>query len=452
MLNPGQKMVMRGGMMIPEGLVTPQNSMIPNRMEEDKKTKSKPLGVKPLSQRMSVAYDNIVKEKEEKDLSPKYVVALGKLVLEIEQVKNNLQFITQEIRTANKKIQELDDQELKLLEDEKDRLTALGASFRGFRRRLGGITALLAGKQFLEGDISGGIQNATIAVGALLPDIVRLTSGVVLGGMLRGGGRGVVAPRGGGRGSLLPLLLGGGGLLGLGSFLGSRGSGDQRRFEFTKRGAFPQLLSQNDVKRFRLTTDKFDNILSNVNNNKLNITTSPFTAGMEEDVEIPEGVGKTFGDDFEKILNFLGIDAETETDKNVDQSIEEKGPEETVDLLKSEQENKKKERNAFQNFFFGTIMGEDAEYEKQIERIEPLLLNSLPQDVTSEDLAFLDDTMGEALNIFNIGDDDDGEENKMEGVKYAPQSVASSNISVNPEFSDNSKISYILQYGGGAVV
>ena len=142
----------------------------------------------------------------------------------------------------------------------------------------------------------------------------------------------------------------------------------------------------------------------------------------------------------------------TETDKNVDQSIEEKGPEETVDLLKSEQENKKKERNAFQNFFFGTIMGEDAEYEKQIERIEPLLLNSLPQDVTSEDLAFLDDTMGEALNIFNIGDDDDGEENKMEGVKYAPQSVASSNISVNPEFSDNSKISYILQYGGGAVV
>ena len=60
--------------------------------------------------------------------------------------------------------------------------------------------------------------------------------------------------------------------------------------------------------------------------------------------------------------------------------------------------------------------------------------------------------MGEALNIFNIGDDDDGEENKMEGVKYASQSVASSNISVNPEFSDNSKISYILQYGGGAVV
>jgi len=244
-------MVMIGGMMIPEGLVTPQNSMIPNRMKEDEKTKPKPLGVKPLSQRMSIAYDNIVNnEKEGKELSPKYVVALGKLALEIEQVKNNLQSIAQEVQASNSKKKELDDQELKLLEDEKDRLTALGASFRGFRRRLGGITALIAGKQFLEGDISGGIQNASIAVGALLPDIVRLTSGVVLGGMLRGGGgRGVVAPRGGGRGSLLPLLLGGGGLLGLGSFLGSRGSGDQRRFELTKREAFPQLLSQNDVKK-----------------------------------------------------------------------------------------------------------------------------------------------------------------------------------------------------------
>lgn len=427
MLNPGQKMVMRGGMMIPEGLVTPQNSMIPNRMEEDKKTKSKPLGVKPLSQRMSVAYDNIVKEKEEKDLSPKYVVALGKLVLEVEQVKNNLQFITQEIRTANKKIQELDDQELKLLEDEKDRLTALGASFRGFRRKLGGITALLAGKQFLEGDIGGGIQNASIAVGALLPDIVRLTSGVVLGGMLRGGGRGVVAPRGGGRGSLLPLLLGGGGLLGLGSFLGSRGGGDKRRFELTKREAFPQLLSQNDVKRFRVTTDRFDNILSNVNNNKLNITTSPFTAGVEEDAKLPPTVGESFGDDKDKILNFLGVGNKEEPDEEETESL-------NTDNIESE----------FQDPFVDNYMN--------MFDIQPLFINSLPPDVTSEDLAFLDDTMGEDVNIFNIGDDDDGEENKMEGVKYAPQLVSSSNISVNPEFSDNSKISYILQYGGGAVV
>ena len=429
MLNPGQKMVMIGGMMIPEGLVTPQNSMIPNRIKEDEKTKPKPLGVKPLSQRMSIAYDNIVNnEKEGKELSPKYVVALGKLVLEIEQVKNNLQSIAQEVQASNSKKKELDDQELKLLEDEKDRLTALGASFRGFRRRLGGITALIAGKQFLEGDISGGIQNASIAVGALLPDIVRLTSGVVLGGMLRGGGgRGVVAPRGGGRGSLLPLLLGGGGLLGLGSFLGSRGSGDQRRFELTKREAFPQLLSQNDVKRFRLTTDRFDNILSNVNNNKLNITTSPFTSGVGEDVKLPPTVGESIGDDKDKILNFLGVGDKEESD------------EEETESLKTD--NIERESDSFVDNYMNMF------------DIQPLFLNSLPQDLTNDDLAFLDDdTMGENINVFDFGGDDDGQNNKMEGVKYSPQLVSSSNISVNPEFSDNSKISYILQYGGGAVV
>ena len=428
MLNPGQKMVMIGGMMIPEGLVTPQNSMIPNRMKEDEKTKPKPLGVKPLSQRMSIAYDNIANnEKEGKELSPKYVVALGKLALEIEQVKNNLQSIAQEVQASNSKKKELDDQELKLLEDEKDRLTALGASFRGFRRRLGGITALIAGKQFLEGDISGGIQNASIAVGALLPDIVRLTSGVVLGGMLRGGGRGVVAPRGGGRGSLLPLLLGGGGLLGLGSFLGSRGSGDQRRFELTKREAFPQLLSQNDVRRFRLTTDRFDNILSNVNNNKLNITTSPFTSGVAEDVKLPPTVGESIGDDKDKILNFLGVGDKEESD------------EEETESLKTD--NIERESDSFVDNYMNMF------------DIQPLFLNSLPQDLTNDDLAFLDDdTMGENINVFDFGGDDDGQNNKMEGVKYSPQLVSSSNISVNPEFSDNSKISYILQYGGGAVV
>ena len=428
MLNPGQKMVMRGGMMIPEGLVIPQNSMIPNRIKEDEKTKPKPLDVKPLSQKMSIAYDNIANNEKEEELSPKYVVALGKLALEIEQVKNNLQSIAQEVQASNSKKKELDDQELKLLEDEKDRLTALGASFRGFRRRLGGITALIAGKQFLEGDISGGIQNASIAVGALLPDIVRLTSGVVLGGMLRGGGgRGVVAPRGGGRGSLLPLLLGGGGLLGLGSFLGSRGSGDQRRFELTKREAFPQLLSQNDVRRFRLTTDRFDNILSNVNNNKLNITTSPFTSGVVEDVKLPPTVGESIGDDKDKILNFLGVSDKEESDEEETESLN--------------TDNIERESDPFVDNYMNMF------------DIQPLFLNSLPQDLTNDDLAFLDDdTMGENINVFDFGGDDDGQNNKMEGVKYSPQLVSSSNISVNPEFSDNSKISYILQYGGGAVV
>ena len=59
---------------------------------------------------------------------------------------------------------------------------------------------------------------------------------------------------------------------------------------------------------------------------------------------------------------------ETETDKKVDENVKKKGGEQTATDLAEEQAAKQGERNAFQNFFFGTVMGEDAEYEKQTER------------------------------------------------------------------------------------
>ena len=59
---------------------------------------------------------------------------------------------------------------------------------------------------------------------------------------------------------------------------------------------------------------------------------------------------------------------ETETDKKVDENVKKKGGEQTATDLAKEQATKKGERNAFENFFFGTVMGEDAEYKKQEER------------------------------------------------------------------------------------
>jgi hypothetical protein len=59
---------------------------------------------------------------------------------------------------------------------------------------------------------------------------------------------------------------------------------------------------------------------------------------------------------------------ETETDKKVDENVKKKGGEQTATDLAKEQATKKGERNAFENFFFGTVMGEDAEYKKQQER------------------------------------------------------------------------------------
>jgi len=60
----------------------------------------------------------------------------------------------------------------------------------------------------------------------------------------------------------------------------------------------------------------------------------------------------------------------TETDADVDQNIEEQGGQATADALRQEQAEKKANRNFLENFLYGTVMGEDAEYEQQIRRAE----------------------------------------------------------------------------------
>ena len=57
-----------------------------------------------------------------------------------------------------------------------------------------------------------------------------------------------------------------------------------------------------------------------------------------------------------------------ETNQKVDASLETKGSQETVAALEEEQEQKNEKGNWFTNFIRGTVMGENAEYEKQIKR------------------------------------------------------------------------------------
>ena len=60
----------------------------------------------------------------------------------------------------------------------------------------------------------------------------------------------------------------------------------------------------------------------------------------------------------------------SQTDDAVDESIAESGGGATAQALRQEQAEKKASRNPFQNFFYGKIMGEDAEYDRQIRRAE----------------------------------------------------------------------------------
>ena len=429
---PNPRMIMRGGMMLPEDMVRSNTPFIPTREQQNQTTTSAKVGVKPLSQRMSAAYDRMKNnEKESNKISRKDTVMLGRLVLEIEQVKNNLNSIENEFRSTFRKKAELDKEENELLEEEKERLSILGASFRGFRRRLGTITALLAGKQFLEGDLQGGFQNTAIAVTSFLPDIIRVVSGVVLGRMLLGG-RGMSAPRGvatgGGRG-LLPMLLAGGGLLAAGTALGSRGSGDQRRMELTRRQAIPQLLSRNDVRRFRASSARFDDILTGIGDKK-DIRINPLVGNdVVDDIDEPKGFVDVARDLGGGISNFFGGDDDEDLEE--ENSIENIDPEKKGNIFSMEDyENEMKSD-------FEDIFGKDK------------LINLLPDDeigiinsnniLTTEEGKFTN-------NIVTIGSED------KQVSKSDDTPPTNSNVSVKSTFSDNSKISYILEYGAGAVV
>jgi len=430
---PNPRMIMRGGMMLPEDMVRSNTPFIPTREQQNQTATSAKVGVKPLSQRMSEAYDRMKnnEKKESNKISRKDTVLLGKLVLEIEQVKNNLNSIENEFRSTFRKKAELDKEENELLEEEKERLTILGASFRGFRRRLGAITALLAGKQFLEGDLQGGFQNTAIALTSFLPDIIRIVSGVVLGRMLLGG-RGMGAARGvatgGGRGGLLPMLLAGGGLLAAGTVLGSRGSGDQRRMELTRRQAIPQLLSRNDVRRFRASSARFDDILTGISDKK-NIRINPLVGNdVVDDIEEPKGFVDQMSDLGGGISNFFGGDDEEIEEED---SIENIDPKEKNNIFSMEDyENEMKSD-------FADIFGKDK------------LINLLPDDeigiVNSNNI--LTTEGGESKNnIITIGSED----KQVSTGNDTP--TTNSNVHVKSTFSDNSKISYILEYGAGAVV
>ena len=433
---PNPRMIMRGGMMLPEDMVRSNTPFIPSREQQNQTTTSSKVGVKPLSQRMSAAYDRMKSnEKESKKISSKDTVMLGKLVLEIEQVKNNLNSIENEFRSTFRKKAELDKEENELLEEEKERLTILGASFRGFRRRLGAITALLAGKQFLEGDLQGGFQNTAIALTSFLPDIIRIVSGVVLGRMLLGG-RGMGAARGvatgGGRGGLLPMLLAGGGLLAAGTALGSRGSGDQRRLELTRRQAIPQLLSRNDVRRFRASSTRFDNILSGMDD-KNDIQINPRTAvEVEDKIVEPKGFIDTAKDFGGNIINFF---------KGENNPVEdpEETEEETIRQVSGNRDNRP------------DIIGGVDIREEFVDIFGPnALLKLPPEEEIDLSLAVSDDDEEEGgeinNNIVTIG----GEDKQVSTGTDTPPT--NNEVNVKSTFSDNSKISYILEYGAGAVV
>ena len=415
MAETNQKLVMQGGMMLPENLVRSNTPMIPSRENKQKNeviTKNPTFsGVVPLSRRMATAFDKLQEKVDvDKGLQKRDTVALGKLLLEIELVNNNLKNIANEVLKSNKKVTELAEKEEEILEEEGKKLTGLAASFQNLRRQFGAFAGLVSAKEFLEGDTASGLENAGIAITAFLPEIIKVVSTVVMARMLlggRGGGAGVATM---GKGNLLSQLLVGGGLLTTGAILGSQGDSDQRRFELQKRQFLPNLLTKNDVGRFRATTTRFDNILDGTNRP---VIKNNFPNQISDDVEMPAGPMQIAGNAFENVKERFFKDDEEENDEVIEETSE-KGDKNLISALPTDNKT-------------------------LFEESDMLLGSTLDFDIGN---------MSGLTNIFTGGEDDEvGDMNN--DIAFNPgTSPGSSFIHVNPEYENIIKIPFALQYGG----
>ena len=399
--------VMRAGMLIPAGMpgVQPQSNFIPKPQGKTPDPNFK--GVKPMARRMSVAYDKLtsrITQEKEKGLEPKTAQALGKLLLEIEIVNSNLQNIAASVKNQTKAQRQLNEEEKKLLEEEEDSLLGLRAGFKDLRTKIGAVSALLAAKQLLEGDYKAAAQSAALAVTSFLPEIINVVSGVVLGRVLGGGARTMAGgPAGRGRGGLLAALLLGGGLVAGGQAMANPGgNADQRRTQFVDSGG---SLTAKDVNRFRSVTARFNNILTGQKKGFDATKKEDLKAAAPPELEIPKGPVEYAGD----ILSNLGIDRKLiEGDAFVEKQVE------------------------------------VATAENNTEVIEAPVIEGFSLDLPDDNFAPINFTSeGAQPNIINVP-----------GKTITPQTSTSkdgptsSNISLNSEFSDHSKIPYRLIYGG----
>ena len=423
MPEPNEKLIMQGGMMLPQSLVRSNTPMFPvNNQEKTEVNKPKFSGVRALSKRMSTAFDRLTgKMDPEKGLQKSDTKALGSLLLELEIVNNNLKSIAEEVRLSGRKKQELADKEEEILKEEEKKVTGLAASFRDFRRKFGAFAAIISGKAFLEGDTGKGFENAGIAVTAFLPEIIKVVSTVVMARLLLSG-RGGVAARGmsGGRASLLPQLLLGGGLLGAGAALGSGGDSEQRRFELQKRESLPNILTRNDVRRFRNTTKRFDNILINTLNKKLP-NQRQILQETEEEIESPPGPKELINNLFNRKESDDSLDFEENNEVKNDTELD-------IDNLSGVE---------LQTLKILQEMKDSEEFKKEIESLK----KTDPE--TAEDV----------LRILNLLSDS-AEDNDQAFVPDFSSGVApgTSDIFINPEYASNSKIAFILEYDGSTLL
>jgi hypothetical protein len=222
--------------------------------------------------------------EENSDKTNVNIRRLGRIVLDMERMDASMKVMRADIRKDIVARRRYYNEERKLLKKDIKQTEQLGTMFLGFRSVLAAVSGASALREFSQGDIVGGLQDSSIAITAMLPEITTAVLGAVgLALGLKGGRRGPqggpksavprgkmagptpTAPRGKMAGrlgllSLIPLALLGG------SMLMGRGDGaDEKRSEITQQQVFAsKTITSQDVDFFSATVSKFSRIVSSL--------------------------------------------------------------------------------------------------------------------------------------------------------------------------------------------
>ena len=192
----------------------------------------------------------------------------AKTSLNLEKVNKNLIQLRNEFRADIRDRAKFEEKRAKLLKKEESSLTGLRAATFNLRTIIGAASGASALRQFSQGNISGGLQETGVAVAAFIPEIIDITSKIVVGGLatkglLGGGGVGGGMPKGKAGLLALPLLALAPLLMGAGNKNNNAPTAEFRREQGVRRTR-KNIISSGDTDRFGMQLDRFERILDSM--------------------------------------------------------------------------------------------------------------------------------------------------------------------------------------------
>jgi len=235
----------------------------------------------PLERRMESAYERmLLKVQDGTPVERPQIRGLGRVILEMEQLNNNMKSIQSEIQKDIRARRKYFEAEQKLLKkDIQQQQGFQTAALFDLRKVIGLASFGIAANELAQGDIGGAAQGIGLGTAAFLPEIAQGVIGILaakgilgglggLGGGLRTGGMvaGGLGMLGGGKAKGILALATLGGLLLTGKALS--GSADNKRNQTIQATKKDSLLKESDVDRFSSQLTRFNTTLVDIDQTK----------------------------------------------------------------------------------------------------------------------------------------------------------------------------------------